>query len=92
MHWLFWHDWPLAQVWPHDPQFVLLVDRLTQAPLHLVRPPVHVCDDTHWLFWHDWPLAQVWPHDPQFVLLVDRLTQAPLHLVRPPVQVCDDVH
>lgn len=34
----FWHVWPLPQVLPHAPQFLVSVFRSTQAALHSVNP------------------------------------------------------
>lgn len=71
---------PGGQTWPHAPQLVLLLLRLTHVPLQLVKPdrqPLQV------------PLLQAtpgghwFPHVPQLWGLVFRLTQVPLQLVVP---------
>ena len=34
VHWLFWHDVPLAHAWPHVPQLLASLVVSTQAPEH----------------------------------------------------------
>ena len=72
---------PPRHACPHDPQLVLLVDRLTHVPAQSVCPEGHAV--THVPLLHAVPAAHAVPHPPQFVVLVSVFTHVPLHSVVP---------
>jgi hypothetical protein len=73
------------QLCPQVPQFVALVERLTQPPLHSVSPVGHC--DRHIPAEHTSPDGHGAPQAPQFWALVIRFTHAPEHSVSPLEQV-----
>lgn len=72
---------PAPQVWPQDPQLVVLLCRLKQDPSQSVSPGPHSsaqvpCEQTS-------PWVQSLRHAPQWLLSVSRNTHMPMHSVMP---------
>ena len=85
-------DVPPLQVVAHEPQFELLDERSTHAPVHAVSAPPsapaspeHVAAQAPRL--HTWPALHFVTHAPQWVGSLWRSTQTPPQLVWPAGQV-----
>jgi hypothetical protein len=81
---------PEAHAWPHLPQLALSEERLTQAPLQLVRPPAQPfwqLPPEHAMFW-----AQAFAQRPQFFGSLLRSTHAFAQSVRPGQLLSGDRH
>jgi hypothetical protein len=76
------HTMPLAQAWPHEPQFAASDVVSVQVPEHDVCP----LRQPHTPALHTWPAVQALPQLPQFLASLWRLVHAPLHDVVPPEQ------
>jgi hypothetical protein len=70
---------PPVQAVLQDPQWLLSVLRLTQAPLQFVWPAPHVT--THCPPEHAVPWGQTWPQAPQLLLSLPSFTQLPAQSV-----------
>jgi hypothetical protein len=76
------HTMPLAQAWPHEPQFAASDVVSVQAPEHDVCP----VRQPHTPAVQTWPAVHALPQLPQFLASLWRLVQAPLQAVVPPEQ------
>lgn len=72
---------PVAQAWPHAPQFAPSMFVLTHIPAQFVVVDGH--DTPHAPMTHAWPIAQRVPHAPQLFGSERTSTHAPPHTIVP---------
>jgi hypothetical protein len=80
-HALSEHSSPAGQATPHEPQFWLLVCKLTHVPPQFVRPIWH--DTAHVPAEHTSPAGHALPHVPQFPTSVFVFVHVPPQFVCP---------
>jgi hypothetical protein len=75
-----------VHAWPHAPQLLPSIIRLTHSEEHIVSAPVHVEGAWHTPLTHSVPDAHAAPHPPQLDGSVARSTHVPPHAVSRRVQ------